>query len=211
MELTAQILVTSSIHNSQTSYKRYVGNGEVYTAVRNLCSLKALDIHLSIRIEKFQDVTRRTVNLNGTDITALAHVLRHQSDNITDTSTSFKHVATLESHCAGNIPHGIYHISRSEVGTVTAHIGLLIGLITQELFQITGDNLAVISGCLIVEGLAKTSPSAILAKYGHLLRCSLLSVLGKLLHQLNGLDVRLDTGINTFWSVVFTALRMIVA
>ena len=60
------------------------------------------------------------------NVTALAYLCRHKSDDIAYTGTAFKYVAALETHCLGNIPKCINNRCRCEIGTVAAHIGSIV-------------------------------------------------------------------------------------
>ena len=156
VELLTEVFIACRVIHTQACDKRNIGNSQVNTAVLYLCRLKTLHIDLRIRIEQTKDVARRLVYLNGMDVAALTHVGGHEAKDIADTSTTFKHPATFEAHCTGYVPKGINHIGRGVVGTITAHIGLLVGFFTKQLPQLPINPIKPIR----TKRLAKTTPTA---------------------------------------------------
>ena len=152
-KLSAQILI-NLIYNMKSCHKRYVGDGKIYSAIGNHGVLESLNMDFCIRIKQFQDVSADGIDLNSLYVAATAHVLRHLTDNIADTGTAFKHVATLESHSLCNVPKGIYHHGWRIIGTVDAHGGIVQLLFTQQVMELT----VFRCGAVIEEG-AHASPA----------------------------------------------------
>ena len=67
MEFLGEVFVACLVKHFRTSYERHVGNGEVNGAVLHSRFLKALYLHLGIRVEQREDSASGAVNLNGMD------------------------------------------------------------------------------------------------------------------------------------------------
>ena len=76
-EFLRKVAVAAFVHNMKPGNERNIGNGKVHAAVGDACFLKALDLHLCVRVEQRQDAAGGIVNLHGVNITALADVSRH--------------------------------------------------------------------------------------------------------------------------------------
>lgn len=207
MELLRQILVAAVIEHRQPCHKRNIRDSEVYTAVGYARLLETLYIHLRVRVKQRQYPASRRVHLHGVDSAAVAHIRRHQPQDIADTRRAFEHIATLETQRPRNIPHRVYHRRRCVIRRTPALNGRLIPLFTQQLAQPLSRRIPVRP---LVESFAKTAPAAELAQYSHLLRSSSLPALKQTTRQLYRLDVRLYARILSLRSIIGAALGTVV-
>ena len=83
-EFSGKVFVACRILHIQSRDKRYVGDGQVYAAVRDAGLLKALYIHLRIGIQQRKDRARCFVYLYGMYVAAFTDIGRHLLENTAD-------------------------------------------------------------------------------------------------------------------------------
>lgn len=207
VELLRQILVARVVEHRKPRHKRNISDSKVNAAVRYPRLLETLYIHLRVRVKQRQYPASRRIHLHGVDSAAVAHIRRHQPQDIADTRRAFEHIAPIEAQRPRNIPHRIYHRSRCVICRTPALHSRLISIFAQQLAQPFSRRVAV--GTL-VESLAQAAPAAELAEHSHLLRSSSLPALKQTTRQLYRLYVRLYAGILSLRCIIGAALGTVV-
>ena len=66
-EFPGEVFVSCLVKHFRAGDERHVGDGQVNASVLHPCFLKALYLHLGIRVEQREDSAGGAVNLNGMD------------------------------------------------------------------------------------------------------------------------------------------------